>query len=337
MPRLIFFIVLLLSFACSDRKTTAVNPASSPAQQEVAINNSLSITQEESPQVQLESHSSEPASKQTKPTISGKSPRITSSKPKEVSPTLSRSGKTTAASASTVPTATAEAPASASKPTETTPPAAPDHQAFDALLQQYVDSQGQVNYTAFKKTESQLDAYLNTLALATPGAGWTKNEALAYWMNAYNAYTLKLILKNWPLSSILDLHGGKPWDVNWIELAGKTYSLNEIEHQIIRPQFKDARIHFAVNCAAKSCPPLYNRAFSSQGLNSTLERLTKAFINNEAYNKTTSTTVQVSKLFDWYKEDFGDVRAYLNTYLNTPLEIDSSIGFSDYDWALNGR
>lgn len=339
MLRIVFFTVLLLSYACSDssHKTAPEIDTNTPSPAKVAIENSLTITQEEKPTSTNE---------QNQPTISGKSSRTAVSTPKLPPPTaLSRSGKTTVASPSTTLSTAAKdsstTPAD-NKTTETDslldlPTGAPDHQAFDALLRQYVDSKGQVNYTAFKQAENQLGAYLNTLSLATPAEGWAKNEALAYWMNAYNAYTLKLILQNWPLSSVMDLHGGKPWDVKWIELAGKTYSLNQIEHQIIRPQFKDARIHFAVNCAAKSCPPLYNRAFTSQGLNSTLERLTKAFINNEAYNKTAGTTAQVSKLFDWYQEDFGNLRTYLNTYLNTPLEADSSIGFLDYDWALNSR
>ncbi len=211
-----------------------------------------------------------------------------------------------------------------------------EHTAFDALLQQYVDAKGRVNYTALKKAESQLDAYLTTLAAAAPTSTWARNEALAYWINAYNAATLKLILKNWPLKSITDLHGGKPWDVQWILLGGKTYSLNQIEHDIIRPTFQDARIHFAVNCAAKSCPPLHNRAFTAAKVNVTLQQLSRSFINNSQYNEIAGGEAQLSKLFEWYASDFGKLRAYLNQYLATPLQEDASISYKEYDWALNG-
>ena len=89
-------------------------------------------------------------------------------------------------------------------------------------------------------------------------------KKMAYWINVYNAFTIKMIVDNYPVSSITKLHGGKPWDVKWIELGEKKYSLNEIEHNILRPQFKDARIHFAVNCAAQSCPPILNKAWTEK-------------------------------------------------------------------------
>ncbi|MFK8162144.1 MAG: DUF547 domain-containing protein, partial [Lewinella sp.] len=106
-----------------------------------------------------------------------------------------------------------------------TAPKAPDHKAWNTLLQQYVNSAGKVNYAAFKKQEVQLDEYLAELAGNAPTSEWTRREGMAYWINAYNAATIKLILKNWPVKSIMDLHGGKPWDLKWINLGGKTYSL----------------------------------------------------------------------------------------------------------------
>ncbi|WP_173021360.1 DUF547 domain-containing protein [Lewinella sp. W8] len=214
-------------------------------------------------------------------------------------------------------------------------PTPPDHSAWNALLKQYVSTSGDVNYARLKNQEAALDAYLATLAEATPDKDWGRNASMAYWINAYNAFTVKRILDNWPVKSIMDLDGGKTWDVKWIDLDGKTYSLNQIEHEILRPKYGDPRIHFAVNCAAASCPPLANRAFTASNLNGMLESLTRKFINNGRYNQIEAGAVKVSKIFDWYGSDFGDLRTYLNKYLDDPIAESTEIQFRDYDWSLN--
>ena len=240
------------------------------------------------------------------------------------------------------PPAPAAAPATASE--EITPPASPqpteaaptppDHTPWNRLLQDHVANNGDVDYDAFKTNEAQLDEYLAALKNAPPGNDWPRDERLAYWINAYNAFTVKRILNDYPLTSITDLDGGDPWKIEWIEIGGQTYSLNNIEHDIIRPQFNEPRIHFAVNCAAASCPPLPNKAFTADNLESMLESNTRAFIRNPTYNLT-SGDVKVSKIFDWYGEDFGNLKNYLNDYLATPIPEDQEIGFKEYDWALN--
>ena len=234
-----------------------------------------------------------------------------------------------------------ESPASPAATQVTTPateatsiPTPPDHEPWDQLLRSYVDYSGNVNYKQFKQNEEKLDEYLNSLANATPNADWSREASMAYWINAYNAFTIKRILNDYPLKSIQDLDGGDPWKVKWIELDGKSYSLNNIEHDILRPNYGDARIHFAVNCAAASCPPLPNRAFTADNLDKLLETNTRAFIRNTDYNQT-SGKVAVSKIFTWYAEDFGDLKGYLNEYLATPIAADQEIGFRDYDWSLN--
>lgn len=232
----------------------------------------------------------------------------------------------------TAPT-TSSAPAAAPDQAPTLPKA-PDHGTWNSLLQTHVTSTGKVNYAGFKRDGAKLDAYLASLSAATPNAEWSRQEAMAYWINAYNAFTIKRILKDYPLKSITDLDGGDPWKVKWIELGGKKYSLNNIEHDILRPKYKDARIHFAVNCAATSCPPLPNKAFTAENLNSMLQSGTRKFIRNSAYNQTNGD-IKVSKIFEWYGEDFGDLRAYLNKYLAAPLPADKEIGFKEYDWGLN--
>lgn len=210
-----------------------------------------------------------------------------------------------------------------------------DHQAWDALLRANVSSSGQVNYAAFKSKEAALDAYLESLKNNAPESTWSRNEKLAYWINAYNAFTVKLIVDNYPISSITKLHNGKPWDVKWIEIDGKSYSLNNIENDIIRPRFKEPRIHFAVNCAAQSCPPLLNRAWTAGNLNSNFEKQSKAFVNNSKYNKITKSSIEISKIFEWYGEDFGSIIDFLNKYSDTKIESDAKVTYKEYDWALN--
>lgn len=209
-----------------------------------------------------------------------------------------------------------------------------DHSPWDQLLRKHVSSTGKVNYKAIKADPSSLDAYLKTLSNNPINKEWSRNQKMAYWINAYNAYTVKLIIDNYPVKSILDLHGGKAWDHSWIKLGSKTYTLNDIEHKILRPQFKDPRIHFAVNCAATSCPPILNRAWTAENLNKTLELQTKRFINNANYNSI-GNEVAVSKIFEWYKEDFGALSTYLNKYAKAPIDAGTSISFKEYDWALN--
>ena len=209
------------------------------------------------------------------------------------------------------------------------------HTAWDSLLQQYVSESGQVNYKALKANPAVLVAYCQLLADHLPQENWSREEQLAYWINTYNAFTMKLIVDNYPTASILRFDGGKTWDVKRIVLGGKKYSLNQIENEIIRPQFKEPRIHFALNCAAKSCPPLYNHAYTAANLDTVLETRARQFINNPDYNTLSANKATVSKIFDWYGADFGDLKKYLNRYAKTPLKSTATITFKEYDWNLN--
>lgn len=238
-----------------------------------------------------------------------------------------------------------ETPANVETPSETetevipdpAPQTAPSHKIWDGLLIKYVSAAGVVDYAAMKANKDVLQTYLDLLADNPPRRDWSRNERMAYWINAYNAFTVKMIIDNYPVNSIKDLHGGKPWDVKWIKLGDRTYSLNQIENEILRPIFNDARIHFAVNCAATSCPPLYNHAFTASGLNSQLEQQTSKFINNPTYNMLKADAVEVSKIFDWYSSDFGGLIPYLNDYSNTSINSNADISFMNYDWRLNGK
>lgn len=210
------------------------------------------------------------------------------------------------------------------------------HDTWNALLQKHVSSTGRVNYKGFKSELAKLESYLESLSATPPQSSWSSNEQLAYWINTYNAFTVKLILDNYPATSITKLKGGKPWDAKWIKIGKQSYSLNNIENDIIRPRFKDARIHFAVNCAALSCPPLLNKAYIPSQLSAQLNSQTRKFINNPKYNTLTSDAIKVSKIFEWYSSDFGSsLIGYLNKYSNTPINADAKIQYLEYDWALN--
>ncbi len=207
------------------------------------------------------------------------------------------------------------------------------HKPFDEVLRRHVNPDGDVNYKSLRLDHSMLDAYLVSLRENAPNETWTREDSLVYWINAYNGFTIDLILDNYPLASIKDLDGGEPWDVKRIQLGDSTYSLNQIENEIIRPQFKDPRIHFAVNCAAASCPPIRQESYYAKRVDTQLEQQAKKFINDETYNRLDGDTFTVSKVFDWYGGDFGDLAAYLGKYRELPAGVD--LEFGEYDWSLN--
>ena len=211
----------------------------------------------------------------------------------------------------------------------------PDHILFDALLKKYVSKEGKVYYKSLKKNEKKLDKYLSLLSANPPSANWSKQDSMAFWINAYNACTLKLILDHYPIKSILDLHAGKPWSVQWIKIGNKTLSLDNIEHDILRPQFKDPRVHFAVNCASNSCPPLFDGAYTGKTLERQLEGVSKKFINNHKFQTISKTKVTLSKLFEWYSADFGNVLTFMNKYATTKINSNALVSYAPYDWLLN--
>ena len=213
-----------------------------------------------------------------------------------------------------------------------------EHDTWNALTKKYVSATGKVNYKGMKSELPKIKSYLRQLETAFPKKDWSKNEKLAYWINLYNASTVHLIASNYPTTSITKLSGGKPWDKKFVKSGTKTYSLNDIENTIVRPQFKDPRIHAALNCAAVSCPKLLNGAYLPNKLNAQLDKQTRAWINDASKNKLNGNKAQVSQIFDWYKADFKDgVVAFLNKYIMTSvaLEPNAKITYLEYDWALN--
>jgi uncharacterized protein DUF547 len=214
----------------------------------------------------------------------------------------------------------------------------PNHQIWDELTKKYVSTDGKVNYKGFKSELAQLKEYIDYLAKNPVKPTWSKNEELAYWFNLYNASTVYLIASNYPTSSITKLEKGKPWDKKFIKSGDKTYSLNDIENIIVRPNFNEPLVHVAFNCAAVSCPILLNEAFIVDKLYSQLEKQAKKWVNDTTKNKLTPDKIKVSQIFDWYKDDFkssGGVISFINKYSNTKVNEKAKISYLEYNWNLN--
>jgi Protein of unknown function, DUF547 len=205
------------------------------------------------------------------------------------------------------------------------------HTEWNSLLNKYVKD-GKVNYKNFKAEKSNVDAYIAKLSKNSPNEKATKNEKLAYWCNLYNSITIQTILANYPLKSIKDLDNGKPWDTKRITINTLKYSLNDIENNILR-KMNDPRIHFAINCAAKSCPPISNTAFTAQNIENQLTKLTIDFINKSS-NKS-NNVITISKIFDWYGTDFGNKLEFINKYSKVKYQLNTETKYADYDWSLN--
>jgi hypothetical protein len=208
------------------------------------------------------------------------------------------------------------------------------HTSFNTLLTKYVTSEGVVNYKGLKTEQSKLKTYIASLQSNSPNSSWSRNEKLAYWINIYNALTINLLLDNYPIASITKIN--KAWDTQITTINGKSYTLNDIENKVIRPTFNEPRIHFAVNCGAKSCPKLLNQAFTADKLEGQLQKQTIAFINS-TQNKLTVNKVQVSKIFEWYAADFGNIIIFLNKYSKTKINSNAKVSYLEYQWDLNGK
>lgn len=228
---------------------------------------------------------------------------------------------------------------------------------FDRVLATFVTPAGTVNYAGLKAHPQDLEAFLRFLATA-PGQGRghePKAVQMAFWINAYNALTLKTIVDNYPIrprglkalvypaSSIRQIPGA--WtDRRW-RVAGRLLSLDDIEHRILRPQFGDPRVHMALVCAAAGCPPLRREAYRGEDLESQLDDQARRYLASPAGLRVDpqGREVAVSSIFKWFEADFGGpqgVRAFLRRYAPAPTarllsDPTVSVTFIEYDWRLN--
>ncbi|MDJ0783949.1 MAG: DUF547 domain-containing protein [Desulfosarcinaceae bacterium] len=222
--------------------------------------------------------------------------------------------------------------------------AAVDNGIYGELLGRYVDN-GHVDYKGLKTEEARLDAYLEGLSKVDPDT-LSREARFAFYINAYNAWTLKLILTGYPgVDSIKDLGTlfSSPWKKKIAKIDGETLTLDQIEHDILRPEFKDARVHFAINCAALSCPPLQTEPFEAERLDTQLDEATIAFINRTDRTFLEGEDLHVSRIFKWFNEDFTpDVETFVRQYARGDLKQqldgkkDVAVRYLDYDWSLNG-
>ena len=227
------------------------------------------------------------------------------------------------------------------------------HATFDQVLRTYV-SAGWVDYGKLTADRSGLDAYADSLAAVdgAEAAGFSRQEAMALWINAYNALTLKVMIDHGPVASIRDIDGA--WDGIRHEVAGRSLTLNEIEHEILRKLYPDARLHMVLVCAARSCPKLYAGAFTPANLEQRLDAASSGFVTDDQRNVWTPSSgeLKVSRIFEWYGSDFvgryaaegggadamAGIRGFFAAHLDDPAVGQSTVKVSylDYDWSLNG-
>ena len=213
-----------------------------------------------------------------------------------------------------------------------------DHSQWDILVKKHVTKDGFVDYKGFLKDQNVLQNYLKMLSENPPSDSWSVQELLAYYINTYNAYTVELILENYPVKSIKDING--PWTKPIVPIGDKTLSLGGIENGILR-KMNEPRIHFAINCASISCPNLLNEAYTADKIDAQLDKVTRSFINSSK-NEIGVNQLKLSKIFDWYQKDYtiqgkNDVVAFVNAYLLKKIKIspDATIEYFEYNWNLN--
>lgn len=214
-------------------------------------------------------------------------------------------------------------------------PAGLDHATYDRLLKKYVDDRGLLNYAAWKASTEDLQSLRDyTGKFAGNGPYATEDDMAASLINAYNALTIQWILDHYPVKTIKDT--SNPWGAKRHLVGGRQVSLDEIEHDTLRPRV-GYRIHACLVCAAKSCPPLRNAAFVPENLDAQLDDRMRVWLAREDLNRFTGDRAEVSKIFSWYGKDFPDLRAVLAKY--APIEIPAklSISYRSYNWSLNDQ
>ncbi len=227
-----------------------------------------------------------------------------------------------------------------------------DHAAWNRFLETYV-SEGTdgINRVAYARVEDEarqrLDEYIATLA-RTPIGRYNRAQQRAFWINLYNALTVQVVSNHYPVNSIRDidistgLFADGPWRKKLVEIEGESLSLDDIEHRILRPIWRDPRIHYAVNCAAIGCPNLQRAAFTAQNTESMLEAGARAYVNHPRGVRSAENRLIVSSIYVWFEADFetdGGVIKHLKRYADTRLaailEANTRVGDHEYDWALN--
>ncbi len=211
-----------------------------------------------------------------------------------------------------------------------------DYKSYNKFLGNYVSEKGNVNYDKIKKNRSELDAIIKQFEKTQPNDQWSSDEKIAYFINSYNIYTLKIVTDNYPVKSIKDIPS--VWDKKFIASGKEKISLGDIEHKILR-KMNEPRIHFAINCASYSCPNLLNEAYLPQTLNKQLETAAKSFVNDKTKNNITTSEIKISEIFNWFGGDFKTKKTslidFINKYSTVKIDKKAKVKYLDYNWSLN--
>ncbi len=215
---------------------------------------------------------------------------------------------------------------------------------YNAFLKTYVKPTEGINLLAYQDVTdtdaAALESYIENLANMEV-SDFSDTEMMAYWFNLYNAVTLDLILDNYPVDSIKDI--SDPWSQKLVNVRGATMTLDEIEHDTLRENYDEPRIHFAVNCASIGCPNLKTTAWEAETLEADLQQAAKDYVSSPRGIMVNNEDIRASKIFDWYKEDFGETEEDVLTYLSqfaegakkTAMQNANEIKDYEYDWSLN--
>ena len=221
------------------------------------------------------------------------------------------------------------------------------HAAWTGLLRKHVvvlegGKVSQVRYAEFAKDRPALTAYLESLSKVRQEEfnAWNKPQRMAFLINAYNAFTVELILANYPVKSIKDIGNdvfSNRWKKKFFKLFGQDSYLDQIEHEMLRKPgaYNEPRIHFAVNCASIGCPMLREEAFVPERLEAQLEEQAKRFLSDRTRNRFADGRLEVSKIFDWFKQDFEPRDKFFARYAAQLGGVSEKVSFLEYDWSLN--
>lgn len=232
----------------------------------------------------------------------------------------------------------------------------PDHAPWARLLEAHLEqgeggASNRFGYGALKangEDRAALRSYIASLEATDPDV-LSRDEAFAFWVNLYNALTVEVVIDHYPVASIRDiaispgLFSTGPWGKKLVTVAGRELSLDDIEHGILRPDFGDSRVHYAVNCASVGCPDLASRPYTGDELDAMLDRAARAYVNSPRGARVENGRLTASSIFKWYMKDFGgteegvlaELRKYAGPDLAAALENVSGVASYDYDWSLN--
>lgn len=252
----------------------------------------------------------------------------------------------------------AEPTAQESRPATKSPVFDATHALWTEILAEHVQGDN-FDYEALKKKPERLERYLEQLQAVTPAEyeAWKEDDQMAFWINVYNANAIHLVIENYPVKSIRDIGTmlNRVWNKRFIEMPAfdpegkdRKLSLDDVEHKILRPTFQDARVHAAVNCASGSCPPLRAEAFTGKKLSDQLNEQVRLWLADTSRNQIdqAKNEVRISKIFDWFKDDFKNPRGGTLDWIAAYLPSDQSewlranakkikVRYLDYSWKLN--